>query len=57
VDPERFRQVEDLYHAARDDRAALDQADPELRRDVESLLKQDGVSLPSLNLPTQGAWA
>jgi eukaryotic-like serine/threonine-protein kinase len=41
--PERFRQIEELYHAARegtaDARAALmAQADPELRREVESLL-------------------
>jgi serine/threonine protein kinase len=41
--PERFRQIEELYHAARkgtaDDRAALlTQADPELRSAVESLL-------------------
>src|SRR5271154_3152898 len=41
--PERFRQIEELYHAARegtaDARAALmAQADPELRRAVESLL-------------------
>jgi hypothetical protein len=41
--PERFRQIEDLYHAAREvpteERAALlAQADPELRREVESLL-------------------
>jgi hypothetical protein len=47
---ERLRQIQELYHAAREDRAALDQADPELRREVESLLAQDGVSLPSLNL-------
>ncbi len=46
MNPEHFRQVEELYHAAREDRAALDQADPELRREVESLLAQDGVSLP-----------
>ena len=43
--PERFRQIEELYHAARkgsaDERAALlAQADPELRRDVESLLAE-----------------
>ena len=43
--PERFRQIEELYHAARegtaDERAALlAQADPELRREVESLLAQ-----------------
>jgi tetratricopeptide (TPR) repeat protein len=41
--PERFRQVAELYHAAcegtADERAALlAQADPELRREVESLL-------------------
>ena len=41
--PERFRQIEELYHTARegtaDERAALlAQADPELRREVESLL-------------------
>src|SRR5712692_6379462 len=42
--------MEELYHAAREDRAVLDQADPELRREVESLLAQDGVSLPTLNL-------
>ena len=43
--PERFRQIEELYHAARegtaDERAALmAQADPELRREVESLLTE-----------------
>ena len=43
--PERFRQIEELYHAARggtaDQRAALlAQADPELRREVESLLAE-----------------
>jgi hypothetical protein len=43
--PERFRQIEELYHAARevtaDARAALmAQADPELRREVESLLRE-----------------
>jgi tetratricopeptide (TPR) repeat protein len=41
--PERFREIEELYHAARDctadERVALmAQADPELRREVESLL-------------------
>ena len=45
--PERFRQIEELYHAAREgtaeERAALlAQADPELRREVESLLAQRG---------------
>ena len=43
--PERFRQIEELYHAAREgtaeQRAALlAQTDPELRREVESLLAQ-----------------
>jgi len=43
--PERFRQIEDLYHAVRagttDERAALfAQADPELCREVELLLSQ-----------------
>ena len=41
--PERFRQIEELYHAVREatagERAAmLAQSDPELRREVESLL-------------------
>jgi tetratricopeptide (TPR) repeat protein/predicted Ser/Thr protein kinase len=41
--PERFQQVEELYHAAREcnaeERAALlAQTDPELRREIESLL-------------------
>jgi serine/threonine protein kinase len=43
--PERFRQVEELYHAAREktgaERAAvLAQADPAMRRQIESLLAQ-----------------
>src|SRR5215469_7811258 len=41
--PEHIQQIEDLYHAVREaslvERAALlDQADPELRREVESLI-------------------
>jgi hypothetical protein len=41
--PELLGQIEELYHSAReasvDERAALlDRADPELRREVESLL-------------------
>ena len=45
MSPERFRQIEELYHAAREgtaeERAALlAQADPELRREIESLLAQ-----------------
>jgi tetratricopeptide (TPR) repeat protein len=45
--PDRFRQIEDLYHAARERTGAeraevLAQADPELRREVESLLAERG---------------
>jgi tetratricopeptide (TPR) repeat protein len=45
--PERFRQIEKLYHSARErtgeERAALlAQADPELRREIEALLAQPG---------------
>jgi eukaryotic-like serine/threonine-protein kinase len=45
--PERFQQIEELYHAARwktaEERAALlAEADPEVRREVESLLAQSG---------------
>jgi eukaryotic-like serine/threonine-protein kinase len=41
--PERFQQIEELFHAVREGSAArrvalLSQADPELRREVESLL-------------------
>lgn len=47
MSPERLLQVEELYHSARErapkDRAELlAQADLELRREVESLLAQDG---------------
>src|SRR5215472_1846006 len=43
--PERFQQIEELYHAARertgDERAALlADTDPELRREIEALLAQ-----------------
>ena len=42
MDVERWRQIEELYHAARArGAAALANADPELRRQVESLLAQD----------------
>ena len=45
MNPERFQRIEQLYHAARErtaeERAALlAQTDPELRREVESLLAQ-----------------
>ena len=47
--PERLRQIEELYDdTAREDLAVLEKADPALRREAESLLKQDGASLPSL---------
>jgi Tol biopolymer transport system component len=51
--PERFRQIEDLYHAAREDRAVLAKADPDLRREVESLLAQDSSKTGTLDHP---AW-
>src|SRR5260370_19625200 len=38
---ERWQQIEELYHAAREDRTVLDKADPELRREVEALLAQE----------------
>jgi Tol biopolymer transport system component/predicted Ser/Thr protein kinase len=41
MNEERWRQIEELYHAAREDRAVLDKADPELRGKVEALLAQD----------------
>lgn len=42
---ERLRQIEDLYHSARERGAAvLTSADPELRREVEKLLAQDSGS-------------
>ena len=52
--PERFRQIEDLYHAAREDRAVLAKADPDLRREVESLFAQDSSKTGMLDQP---AWA
>ena len=49
MNPELLRQIEELYHAVREGpveaRAALLQkTDPELRREVESLLERDGIS-------------
>src|SRR5579863_1709763 len=52
--PERFRQIEELYHAARENRAVLAQADSELRREVESLLAKDSSKPGMLDQP---AWA
>ena len=42
--PERWRQIEELYHSARErGAAALAGTDPELRRQVERLLAQDSI--------------
>jgi serine/threonine protein kinase len=60
--PERFRQIEELYHAVRvaaaDERSALlKQSDPELRREVESLLEEriDGnfIERPAIEIAPQ----
>jgi hypothetical protein len=57
--PQRFQQIEELYHAVREknpaERAALlSQTDPELRREVESLLAQrsdpDFLNKPAASL-------
>src|SRR5713101_4753271 len=53
MNEERFRQIEELYHAAREDPAVLDQADPEVRREVEALLAQDASGGKILDRP---AW-
>jgi len=50
MDPERWRQIEDLYSAAvarepLERSTLLDQADPEVRREVELLLAQEGSML------------
>jgi serine/threonine protein kinase/tetratricopeptide (TPR) repeat protein len=57
--PERLRQIEDLFHAAReasaDERTALlATVDPELRREVESLLARQSGQSP-LDRPVAGA--
>ena len=46
--PEHFRQVEELYYAACEDRAVLANADPDLRLEVEALLAHGEASLPTL---------
>ena len=56
--PLRWREIEDLYHAALDCEPAaramlLQGADPELRREVESLLAQDSSQMGALDRP---AW-
>src|SRR5262245_33824448 len=57
MSPDRWRQIEELYHAVRERGPdALAQADSELRREVESLLAQDasGGKLPSLPMGKVG---
>src|SRR5271163_572754 len=56
--PQRWCEIEDLYHAALDREPAarealLAAADPELRREVESLLAQDASKFSTLDRP---AW-
>ena len=53
--PDRWRQIEELYHSARDRGVAvLEGTDPELRREVERLLAQDSdgkiLDLPAVEL-------
>jgi tetratricopeptide (TPR) repeat protein len=53
--PDRLRQIEELYHSVRESPAGqcavlLAQADPELRREVESLLARQDEDLPALDL-------
>ena len=55
--PDRLRQIEELYHSARESSASgraalLALADPELRREVESLLARQDQSLPPLDVQT-----
>jgi hypothetical protein len=54
---DRWQQIEELYHAAREDRAVLDKADPELRQEVESLLAQEKgaafLEAPALEVAAQ----
>ncbi len=47
--PEQLCQIEELYHAARQDREVLRSADAELRREVESLLAHEHELLPNLS--------
>ena len=51
MDPERWRRIEELYQSAVDSDVAeratlLANADPEMRREVESLLAQPTVDTP-----------
>jgi hypothetical protein len=50
MDAKRFQQIEELYHAAlacesKERSALLANADPELKREVEQMLAQDGSLL------------
>ncbi|MDQ6665755.1 MAG: serine/threonine protein kinase, partial [Acidobacteriota bacterium] len=54
---DRLREIEELYHCVRGSSAGqraalLSQSDPELRREVESLLVRQDASLPSLDVRT-----
>jgi eukaryotic-like serine/threonine-protein kinase len=56
--PERWRQIEELYHSVRErapaDRTALlAEADPELRREVEAMLAQDASDGKILDRPAK----
>jgi len=58
TDPDRLRQIEELYHAARespsDSRAELlGKADADLRQEVESLLERDAHPGPLDRLPVE----
>ena len=58
--PSRWQQIEELYHAALEcepgERAAfLARADPELRREVESLLAQESGATPLDHPAWEGA--
>jgi len=48
--PEYLREIEELYHAAREDKNVLASADPELRLEVESLLSHESDTLPTLSI-------
>ena len=60
MQPSRWQQIEQLYHAALEcepgERAALlARADPELRREVESLLAQESAATPLDHPAWEGA--
>jgi hypothetical protein len=49
MDSKRFEQIEEMYHAAlacesNERSALLDHADPEVRREVELMLAQEGIA-------------